>query len=79
MTDGSGSTPDANAGGAADTSGEGYTYTNKTGNNATDGKNSSDSTSITQGRHYLKIIMFIKGKVIIPTHEILLLDQSSSY
>ena len=38
MTDGSGSTPDANVGGAADTSGEGSTDTNKTVNNATDGK-----------------------------------------
>ena len=50
MTDGSGSTPDANVGGAADTSGEGSTDTNKTVNNATDGKNSIDSTSNTQGR-----------------------------
>ena len=50
MTDGNGSTPDANVGGAADTSREGSTDTNKTVNNATDGKNSIDSTSNTQGR-----------------------------
>ena len=36
MTDRSGSTPDGNTGGGADTSGERSTYTNNTGNNATD-------------------------------------------
>ena len=40
----SGSTSDANVGGAADTSVEGSTDIDNTGNNATDRKNSNDST-----------------------------------
>ena len=43
MTNGSGSNPDANEGGATDSSGEGSTDTDNTGNNATDGKNSNYS------------------------------------
>ena len=43
MTDGSGSTPDANAGGAADTSGERSTNKYNTGNNTTDRNNINDS------------------------------------
>ena len=50
MTDGSGSTPDAHAGGAADTSRDGSTDTNVTVNNATYRNNSSDSKSNTQGQ-----------------------------
>ena len=44
MTNGSGSTPDANAGGATDTSGEVSIDTDHTGNRTTDEKNSNDST-----------------------------------
>ena len=50
MTDISRLTPDANSGGAADTSREVSIDTNNTGNNATDGKISSYSTSYTQGQ-----------------------------
>ena len=44
MTDGSGSTPDANAEGAADNSGEVSTDTDNTVYNATNKNNSNDST-----------------------------------
>ena len=44
MTNVSGLTQGATAGGAADTRGEGSTYTHSTGNNATDGNNRYNST-----------------------------------
>ena len=50
MMDSSRSTPDANSGEATDTSGEGFTDTNNTGNNTTYGNKISDSTSSTQGQ-----------------------------